>query len=113
MFLTESGIYFFHRLRQGLPIGLIVGVSIAILLVIIVVIVIAVLIRNYYKHDLHKLPIEISMFFAFLTAYSFSDSDSVAWSFLNKLSHPWLWEYRGNKNSHYYIRCVTAIAIAI
>lgn len=49
-------------------------------------IVIVVLIRNYYNHALHKLPIEIT------------------WSFLNKLSHPWLWEYRGNKNSHYYIR---------
>jgi hypothetical protein len=50
-----------------------------------VLILLAVLVYYYYKIDLHDLP------------------DEISWSFMEKYSQFWKWEYCGSKSSGYYI----------
>ncbi len=69
-----------------LPIGAIVGISVAALLLILLVFTVGLLTMWYTQSDLHSLP------------------KAIAWSFIDKLTHPWRWRYNSSGKAGYYSR---------
>lgn len=64
--------------------GLVGLFAIPIVLLIVGFLVSGFLARVYFLSPLHSLPKE------------------VAWSFMNQLTHPWFWEYHGDRSGYYY-----------
>jgi hypothetical protein len=63
--------------------GLVGLLAIPVVLLSISLVVLGFLLRMYFLSPLHSLPKEIS------------------WSFMNHLTHPWNWEYHGDRSGYY------------
>jgi hypothetical protein len=67
-------------------------IAIAGVIPLIILLIVGILIYYYYSSYLHQLPSEIS------------------WSFLNKLTHPWLWNTSVSGSLYYYNRGIKLIS---